>query len=250
MTASQPPRLLAIGLCLLVLFAPLAAAQQAVEEAPVAADLLEARIAETESASDLSDETKSRLLSLYRRALSNLEQAESDRAAARAFREALQAAPTETKAIRESLDASTAAAVEEPLIVERSTPLRDLEARLQKESAVLGYIYTAGTLLERFVNWGGPLGERRLDLGGRDPCGPIFLSGAHTAADNGVPVEGVKGSSSITAIIDWPHVLPILKPCQHAVTANQAEPSRKSALVSLTCHAAARASVSPTSTLS
>jgi potassium efflux system protein len=41
----------------------------------VTADTLEAKIAETESASGLPEEAKNRLLSLYRRALSNLEEA-------------------------------------------------------------------------------------------------------------------------------------------------------------------------------
>jgi len=76
---------LAIGLCLLALISPIGAAQQTpgTDPLPVTVDLLDARIAETESAADLPDETKNRLLGLYRDALSNLKAAAAHKASAR-----------------------------------------------------------------------------------------------------------------------------------------------------------------------
>jgi len=136
-TPRQPRRLLALGLWLLVTVAPLATAQQAIEDAarPVTADTLEAKIAETESASGLPEEAKNRLLSLYRRALSNLEEAIADRAAAETFRETLQTAPAEAQAIREKLTAPTVAEDTSP--VHDSASLPDLEAFLQQDKGDL-----------------------------------------------------------------------------------------------------------------
>ena len=133
----QPRRLLALGLWLLVTVAPLATAQQAIEDAarPVTADTLEAKIAEIESASGLPEEAKNRLLSLYRRALSNLEAAIADRAAAETFRETLQTAPAEAQAIREKLTAPTVADDTSP--VHDSVSLPDLEAFLQQDKGDL-----------------------------------------------------------------------------------------------------------------
>jgi len=136
-TPRQPRRLPALGLWLLAIVAPLAVAQQAIEDAsgPVTAGALEAKIAETESASGLPEEAKNRLLFLYRRALSNLEEAMADRAAAETFRETLQTAPAEAQAIREKLAAPTVAEDTSP--VRDSIPLHDLEAFLQQDKGDL-----------------------------------------------------------------------------------------------------------------
>jgi potassium efflux system protein len=101
----------------------------------VTADLLEAKIAATESTADLADETKTRLLSLYREALSTLDEAASHRESAEAFQEALQTAPVETQAIREDMDESNVAEPAETLGVDASTSLRDMESVLQREKA-------------------------------------------------------------------------------------------------------------------
>ncbi len=138
-TPRQPRRLLALGLWLLALLAPIAAAQQAPDDQspPVTAQTLQAKIAETEAAADLPEETKSRLLSLYQRALSNLEAAAADKAEAQAFREALQTAPAEAQVIREQLTAARAAGSDGPLpaglAVDDATPLAELETFIQQD---------------------------------------------------------------------------------------------------------------------
>jgi hypothetical protein len=135
MTARPRRLLLATGLWLLALVPLVGAAQQATGEEPplVTADLLETEIAETESAADLAEETKTRLLSLYREALSNLEKAAADRASAEAFREALQTASIETQALREDMDESNVADPAETLPVDSSTSLNGLESFLRQD---------------------------------------------------------------------------------------------------------------------
>ncbi|MCG6940714.1 MAG: mechanosensitive ion channel [Thiohalocapsa sp.] len=137
MSAYRYRLILAICLWLLALLAPAGFAQGPAdtEPAPVTKDLLEAKIAETESATDLPDATKSPLLSLYRQALGNLNEAASDRSSAQAFRQALQTAPAEARKIREAMAAATLAQARKPAAVKRSTPLDELETRLQREKA-------------------------------------------------------------------------------------------------------------------
>jgi potassium efflux system protein len=125
MTAHRHRLLSEIGLWIAALVAPVAAAQQAPGDNPptVTADLLETKIAETQTAADLAEETKTRLLSLYREALSNLDQADADRASAKAFRVAVQTAPIEAQPICEDTDESNVADPTETLPVDGSTSL-------------------------------------------------------------------------------------------------------------------------------
>jgi potassium efflux system protein len=106
-------------------------------EPPVTAETLEAKVAETEAAADLPEETRNRLLSQYRRALTNLEAAAADQAAAQAFQEALQTAPAEALVIREKLTEASAAGSAEPppaaLPVDDATPLAELETFIQQD---------------------------------------------------------------------------------------------------------------------
>jgi potassium efflux system protein len=133
MTCRLSAHCLAVVLGLLAILPPAAVAQQAAGEVQnaVTTALLEARIAETESAGDLPEESRNRLLSLYQRALSSLEEASANSAAAQAFRDALQTAPAEARAIREKLTASSATEANAP--VPDSTALADLEAFLQQD---------------------------------------------------------------------------------------------------------------------
>jgi potassium efflux system protein len=135
MTAHRHRLFLATAFWLLALVAPIGAAQRATGGEPpaVTADLLEARIAETDAAADLSDEAKKKLLSLYREALDNLGEAASHRASAQAFQKSLQTAPIEARAIREDMDESNVAEPVETLGVDASTSLRDMESVLQRE---------------------------------------------------------------------------------------------------------------------
>ena len=99
--------------------------------------MLEAKIAEVEATAGIDEKLKSGLVELYRKALSNLQAASSNRYAAQAFQEAAQSAPVETRAIREAKDESTIAAPVDALAADRSTPLPELESLLQKEKADL-----------------------------------------------------------------------------------------------------------------
>lgn len=141
----QSVRAISASLLLLTLLmglAPAAAAQDAAtvqgatsapaagdaQPAAVTADLLDAKIAETESATDLPEETKNRLFSLYRRAQSNLQEAAADRASAQAFRQSLQSAPAEAEQVKDAaevkrLDAEGASPLVVKLADQRKTLL-------------------------------------------------------------------------------------------------------------------------------
>jgi potassium efflux system protein len=101
------------------------------------ADILEAKIKEVESATDLDEATQSKLTELYRKALSNLETARSNAAAAEAFRQARVAAPEEAKSIRDWLEQAQREPPKVTLDVTEQTPLAELEQRLLAEKANL-----------------------------------------------------------------------------------------------------------------
>ena len=81
----------------------------------VTAEIIESKIAEVEAAGGIDEKLKSGLVELYRKALSNLQAATSNRDAAQAFQEVAQTAPAETEAIREGTDESNIAAPEDTL---------------------------------------------------------------------------------------------------------------------------------------
>ena len=101
----------------------------------VTASTLEAKIAEAEAAVDPQDNAKTKLVELYRKALSNLAVAASSRDAAQGFQQASRTAPAETQALREKMDKSNAVAPEDTLEANPTTPLREIEALLHKEKA-------------------------------------------------------------------------------------------------------------------
>jgi len=90
--------LVAVGLCLSA--ATQVGSQDALRSSLVTPEILETKIAEVEDAVDLSDEAKTRLVELYRRALSNLEEANANAAQASAFEEATKTAPVQTQRVR------------------------------------------------------------------------------------------------------------------------------------------------------
>jgi len=112
----------------------------------VTAETLKATIAETESAADLPEESRARLLSLYQRALSNLEAAAANKAAAQAFREAQQTAPAQVRVIRERLGASSGVEVTDPLpvdlAVDDKTPVAELETLVLEDRGELALTET------------------------------------------------------------------------------------------------------------
>jgi potassium efflux system protein len=106
----------------------------------VTQEILEAKIAEVEAATGIEEEAKSKLVELYRKALSNLQTAGSNAQAAEDFRRAAQTAPAEVQTLREELDKADSPTPEDTLEVDPSTPLRQIEQQLQKEKADLAAV--------------------------------------------------------------------------------------------------------------
>jgi potassium efflux system protein len=94
-------------------------------------DLISKRIEQVEARKDLETSAKTRMLELYRKALTAVESAQANAKAAEAFRRAVQDAPAETARIREALSRPA-----EPAKPPRpDLPLADLELQLQKQKA-------------------------------------------------------------------------------------------------------------------
>jgi potassium efflux system protein len=116
------------------------------QEAPVAAptpgsvssSILEAKIAATEAAGGMDEEAKNKLVTLYRKALSNLQTAAANAQAAEGFREAAAAAPKQIHAIRKAM--ANASPPEDTLDVGSSASLREIAERLEKEKADLAAV--------------------------------------------------------------------------------------------------------------
>ncbi len=133
-----------IGFCLLGLAQPVSAAKEgsaeALPTAVVTPQILESKIAEVEAAADLTEDAKTKLVELYRKAMSNMETARSREDAAAAFGLATETAPAQTQSLREELDESNILPPLESLTVDIATPLRDIEQLLQKEQADLAAV--------------------------------------------------------------------------------------------------------------
>ena len=136
--------LFALGLSLLTLTWPVAAAgddKAAVQPSSlVTPAMLESKIAEIEAAVDLTEEIKSKLVELYRKAFNNLQTASANAEAAEAFRRTTETAPVQTQALREAMDESNIPLPLETLTADLSTPLSIIEQLLQKEQADLAAV--------------------------------------------------------------------------------------------------------------
>ena len=98
---------------------------------------LESKIAEAEAATERTEEAKTRLIELYRKALSNQQAAKDNAASAATFRRTAEGAPAEIQAIRAALAPDV---LREPMAGTAPTadiPLPDLEQRLREEQADL-----------------------------------------------------------------------------------------------------------------
>jgi potassium efflux system protein len=131
----------ALGLWLLAMLCASASAQEeglgAAAPSLVTAEVLEAKIAEVESASEIEEEAKTKLVELYRKALGNLQLTTSYADAAMAFQGAAETASAEIQAFREEMDESSVADPADTLEVEPSAPLPRIEQTLQQEKADL-----------------------------------------------------------------------------------------------------------------
>jgi len=106
--------------------------------AGVTPGLLESKIKEGEANTSLDEATRTRLLELYRKALSQLEKTDSFEAAAASFAKARQEAPRQAEALRAELDkAPQGPPTLKGLGVSEATPLPELEQALVKEGADL-----------------------------------------------------------------------------------------------------------------
>ncbi|NEX22309.1 mechanosensitive ion channel [Thiorhodococcus mannitoliphagus] len=118
-----------------------ASAQEADRTLPgwlVTSEALESKIAEAEAATDITDEAKTQLIELYRKALSNVQTARDNAASAARFQRSAEGAPAQIQAIRAALAPDAAPAdPRDGLDADADTPLPELEQRLQKEQADL-----------------------------------------------------------------------------------------------------------------
>ena len=117
-----------------------ACAQEADSALPgwlVTSQALESKIAEAEAATDRTEEAKTQLIELYRKALSNRQAAKDNAASAATFRRTAEGAPTEIQAIRAALAPDTEIDPIDGPDADADTPLPVLEQLLQKEQADL-----------------------------------------------------------------------------------------------------------------
>ncbi len=112
-------------------------ADSALPESLVTSSALESKIAEAQAATDMTEEAKTRLVELYRKALSNLQAARDNEASAATFRRTAENAPAEIQAIEAALAPDARAEPLEGLDADADTPLPVLEQLLQKEQADL-----------------------------------------------------------------------------------------------------------------
>ncbi len=103
-------------------------------------EFLETKIKETEAVSDLEETTKTKLLELYRKALSELQAASALEAKATAYKKALETAPDQARAIRDKLaEAAEARAEPEALPNEMSvSEIEQLLAKTEADAAAVG----------------------------------------------------------------------------------------------------------------
>jgi potassium efflux system protein len=128
-----------VGASLLLALVPADPARgQAPAETGPAAERLQSRVKAVEATPGIDEALRARLLDLYRQALDQLEAGRSARAAAAAYRSAVEGAPAEVEAIRERLARTEPARpVAADLGVSASTPVGQIEQRLAQERADL-----------------------------------------------------------------------------------------------------------------
>jgi potassium efflux system protein len=97
--------------------------------------LLESKLKELQSATDLDEATKATLADLYRKTQSGLEAASSFETKAAAYAQSLETAPTQAAEIRKALDAAVKAGEVPPEPLPPRIPLQEVEQRLAKTQA-------------------------------------------------------------------------------------------------------------------
>ena len=134
-------RLLLVTACILwAAWLTSAYAQEADSPLPawlVTSSTLESKIAEAEAQTDRTEEAKTHLIELYRKALSNLQAANDNAASAATFGRRAERAPAEIQAIRAALEPDARADPMDGIDAANAPPLPELEQLLQKEQADL-----------------------------------------------------------------------------------------------------------------
>ena len=98
-------------------------------------EFLETKIKETEAATDLDEAAKTGLTEQYRKAMSALEAANALEAKAGAYKQALETAPEQVKAIRETLASPDATRSHQPEALPDDATVTEVEQRLAKTQA-------------------------------------------------------------------------------------------------------------------
>ena len=101
----------------------------------VSRPVVESRIEEVQAAANLDEETRARLIEIYRRTLGFMETARSNVEAADAFSRARVSAPEETQRLREELERARTESPTVELDLADDASARDIEQRLQLERA-------------------------------------------------------------------------------------------------------------------
>ena len=102
--------------------------------------VLESKIEEVSAATAMDEQTKATLTELYRRALTNLNQAQNYQSEADIFRQAQQDAPAETEKIRQTLEQREEITPETVLDLSGDITQSELEPLLEKERADLAAV--------------------------------------------------------------------------------------------------------------
>lgn len=138
------PLLLTVALCVgLVCTPPEVSSADATSDvdssaelnATITTGLLDSKVKEVESSVDLDDNTKARLIELYRKAMASLEATKSYDAKATSYTKALQNAPTQTAELRKQIEALQARTTEPPKPLPTNLGIDELEQRLAKEQS-------------------------------------------------------------------------------------------------------------------
>ena len=110
---------------------PIAFAQEQkpvpIPAALVTTEVLKSKIAEAEASTSLEEQTRTKLIELYRKAQSNLEKMISYQADAEAFAKARKTAPIETQELRKDMARKEKLIPGESLKISEKVPLSELE---------------------------------------------------------------------------------------------------------------------------
>jgi potassium efflux system protein len=169
----------------------------AISASTVTVELLETRLKELESASDLDEARKGRLAELYRKAQSSLESARAYDAKAAVYAGTLNEAPGKLAELREKIDSLQARVDQEPEAVAEGLPIAELEQRLAKEQADAAAVEAKLTEIEKEL---GDWARRPLDARQRISEAKAALEELDVEASQAVP-EGE--TADVTQARKW-----------------------------------------------